>query len=357
MLALAVPARAFLLCWSMHLLPARDLDQLIFGPYFLIPFGFAVAALLLEIGLVSARPGVIWTALAMPLALVPLGLIGHRGDAIYREFLGQFTGALGGQPIYLTLLASAAFYAYVALRRVPLATETLTLALVALAVVAPVGEVRTSAGHLLPAPILAAAVLQLVLGWRRREAWRCLLAGMGLVAAVATLLPTELWAGPWGVGIVFHLGLLTLFVVGAIFRDLVGWWIRSATAVLAAAACVASMFGGLGELAAWPAWGVVSYPLVMAALLACYGLLLGHRLAVVLTMWIMACWLARVAWWGYVVGRHVMAGMDQLALSMALFIVAVLISIGKAGMLRGLGWQRIRPRASPLAGPNEASQV
>ena len=351
------PRAAFLLCWSMHLLPAHDLDQLIFGPYFLIPFGFAVAVLVLEIGLVSARPVAIGTALAMPLGLVALGFIGHRDDAIYREFLGLFTGTLGGHPIYLTLLASVAYYAYAALRRVPLATEALTLALVASAIVAPDGVIKVSTDRLLPAPILAAAVLQLVLGWRRCAAWRCLLAGLSLVAVVAILLPKEIWAGPWGVVIVFHLALLTLFVVGAIFQDQASWWLRRAAAVLVTAACVATMFGGLSGLPAWPAWSVVSYPLVMAALLASYGLLLSHRLAVILPVWIVACWLARVSWWGYVVGRHVMAGMDQLALSMALFIVAVTISLGKAGMLKGLGWQRSGPCASPASGPNEAPPV
>src|SRR5262249_8748105 len=53
LLALAVPARAFLLCWSMHLLTGANSDDLVFGPYFVVPFGFAVAILLLEIGIVS----------------------------------------------------------------------------------------------------------------------------------------------------------------------------------------------------------------------------------------------------------------------------------------------------------------
>ena len=56
MLAIAVPGRAVLLCWSMHLI--RELDQLVFGPYFLIPFGLSLTVLLLEFALVSRRrPG------------------------------------------------------------------------------------------------------------------------------------------------------------------------------------------------------------------------------------------------------------------------------------------------------------
>ena len=68
-LAFAVVSRAFLLCWSMHVHHLIDYEGLsvgpffflvdyqglIIGPYFLVPFGLALAVLLLEIGLVSSR--------------------------------------------------------------------------------------------------------------------------------------------------------------------------------------------------------------------------------------------------------------------------------------------------------------
>src|SRR5207237_4109870 len=75
LLGLAVPARAFLLCWSMHLLEGSDIDRLIFGPYFVVPFGLAAAVLLLEIGLASARAMVIRVALAAPVVLVVLAAV------------------------------------------------------------------------------------------------------------------------------------------------------------------------------------------------------------------------------------------------------------------------------------------
>src|SRR5262249_14735447 len=55
LLALAVPGRAFLLCWSFHLLDGTDRDASIFGAYFLLPFGLALAVLLLEAVLSSGR--------------------------------------------------------------------------------------------------------------------------------------------------------------------------------------------------------------------------------------------------------------------------------------------------------------
>ena len=226
LLGLAVPARAFLLCWSMHLVSARDWGQLIFGPYFVIPFGLAVIVLMLEIGLVTGRRSMLWIALAAPLGLVALALVGHRSDALYQEFLNLFTAHLGGNPLYLTVLASAGIYVYASLRRIPLATEALTGTLVALAFVGP-REVSWGDGdRLLSVPMLAAGALQLVLVFWRRDVWRCLLAAL---------------------------------VVG--------------------------------------------------------------------------CWVARAGWWIYIAARQVVVGIDHIALSMALFALAVLISLGKAGVL------------------------
>src|SRR5207245_1034571 len=71
-LAAAVPARGWLLCWSMHLLSGGDSQRLIFGPYFAVPFGFAVAVLLLEIGIAPS-----------PLPLSPAGRgVGVRGRGV-----------------------------------------------------------------------------------------------------------------------------------------------------------------------------------------------------------------------------------------------------------------------------------
>jgi hypothetical protein len=184
LLGFAVPARAFLLCWSMQILDAGDFDRLLFGPFFLVPFGLAVAVLLLEIGLVSRRPGALWAALALPIALIVLLVASHPDDPIYRGFLALFTARLGSDPLTATLLASAAFYAYAALRRVPLAPEVLTVCLAALAVVGPdtleLGELASPR----PAFLLAAAVLQLILGIRGRRLWRCLV-GAALVTVAS----------------------------------------------------------------------------------------------------------------------------------------------------------------------------
>src|SRR5207253_4754447 len=95
LLGLAVPARAFLLCYSMHLPEGAAQSDLIFGPFFLVPFGLAVAVLLLEIGLESRSKSVISVALAFPVGLLVLASMGHRIEPSYQEFLTMFSNRLG----------------------------------------------------------------------------------------------------------------------------------------------------------------------------------------------------------------------------------------------------------------------
>src|SRR5262249_45283649 len=183
-LAVAVVGRSFLLCWSFHLLDGGS-QQLVFGPYFLVPFGLSLAALVLELGLVAKNRTTLWVALAAPAGLLVLAGVGHSGDPIYAEFLGHFTARLGGTPLFLTLLASAAFYLYAWARRVPLALGGLAAGRAALAVVGRETRALAALSAPTPAPVLAAAAFELWLGLWRRDTWRFAAGGAVVVGALA----------------------------------------------------------------------------------------------------------------------------------------------------------------------------
>lgn len=331
-LGLAVPARAFLLCWSLHWLGGMDQDRLLIGPYFLVPFGFAIAVLLLEIGIVSGRRGASLAALALPVGLVLLARVGHRPELVYQTFLARFADRLGGDPLFLTVLAATGFYAYAALRRVPHAADALTGALVALAYVGP--EVLTTGLRNPPRsePIFLAAALQLALGLWRENSARCLLGTLGQAAAVTLAIPDQsvFLRGTAS----FHLLLFAVLLVGAAYEDPFARMLRVAGAVLMLAASLATMIVPYAQLGVVPPWAVDAYPLLLAALLVAYGLMLGHRFSVATALAILICWLLETARQGYVVLREVVVGLDHLAISLTLFAVAVLISLGKAGILR-----------------------
>jgi hypothetical protein len=175
-LAFAVCGRAFLLCWSFHLLPSPE--HLVFGPYFLAPFGLALAVLLLELGLVERSRVTQMIALAVPMGLVAISGSGHRSDPIYAEFLGHFFARLGGMPMFVALVAACAFYLSAWVRRVPLAAEWLSAAVALFAVVnseaVTLGEL--SAPH--AGPLVGAALLQAWVWMWRREWWRMALGGV-----------------------------------------------------------------------------------------------------------------------------------------------------------------------------------
>jgi hypothetical protein len=347
-LGLAVPARAFLLCWSMHLLDGPDrLESSVFGPYFVVPFGLAVAVLLLEIGLASGpRPRhALAAALALPAGLVALAMVGHRTDPVYQEFLGAFTDRLGGGPVFLTVLAATAFYAYAALRRVPFAVEALTGALVALAFVGPFTLSLDDLAAPSPGPLVAAALLQLALGLRRRESWRCLLGGVVLATAAALALPVQPDATALRGLIALHLALTAMLIVGAAFDDALAWLLRAGGAGLVLVACLAVLFVPLDPPARLPQWERDVYPLIMAALLAGYGLLLRHRPSLATATLVLACWLLAVGWRGYCFLRQLIMGLDYITVSLALFAVAIGVSLAKSGALSR--WVALREERVP----------
>jgi hypothetical protein len=338
LLALAVPARAFLFCWSMHPVALVNLEHLVFGPYFLVPFGMAMAVLVLEMGLVSGRREVLWTALALPAGLILLSISGQRPDPIYLEFRTFFTQRLGADPLFLTVLASTGFYLYAICRRVPFASEVVTASLALLAVVGPI---TMDSGKLMPPqlwPILLASLLQLWLGLWHRQSWHCLLGSGGLLAGAALVLAN---AGPAIAGlVVFHLAVLAVLIVGAVFDDALATVLRLVGTTLLLTASLTAIFAEPPSFL--PGWMPVAYPLCMACALAIYAKLLGYWPALWFAVLIPVCWLIFAGVRGYVVLRQIVRGLDYLAVSLALFAVAVLISLAKSGILS----RRLRsPRA------------
>jgi len=331
MLALALPARSFLLCWSMHLLDNGDRDALVFGPHFLAPFGLAIAVLLLEIGLQGRRRGPVIAALCLPALMVLFCLVGHRPDAIYGRFLDVFRERVGGYPALVTLLAGGLFYGYAALRRAPLALEAVTAALLALGFVGPATLSWGAWTAPQAAPLLAAGALQMLVGVLSRASWRVLL------GATAALLASSTWGTgidiPYRAVVLAHVILALALTIGALFDDPLALILRvlGTTAVLLA--CIIVLFAPLAPLGV-PDWLSVVYPLIMAALLAAYGLWLGEGFALGGAVVMLLLWLVSQSWVGYLMLRQIVRGLDYLVVSLLFLGIAVLVSLAKAGVWR-----------------------
>jgi len=335
-LGFGVMARSALLCWSMHHLQRGAVEPYIFGPYFLVPFLFGVVLILLEIGLVERNKTVLRTALVMPAILTMLAAIGHRPEAVYQAFLAQFTARLGGTPLYLTLLGSAGFYLYAWRRRVPMATGALTAVLLCLTFIEPATMDLDGLVSPRPLPLLAVAVLQFALAAFRRDSWRCLL-GAGCLIAAGMVGQVGGAPMPYRMPIGFHLVLLTILALGAVFDDALGRWLRNVGTALAIPGCMAAMAdwsAGVGE--SLPFWVPWVYPLVVCLVLVAYGRLLRHRLSLFTAGLILASWLIWSGWRGYRSARQLVAGLDYIALGMLSFALAWLTSLVKGGKLMSL---------------------
>jgi hypothetical protein len=331
-LGFGVAARSFLLCWSMQHVERTDPERFIFGPYFLVPFLLAVAVVVLELALDASSRRTLRVALALPAGLVVLALVGDRPDDLYQGFLALFIARLGATPLYVTLVAAASFYLYAMLRRVPLAVTALTLALAVLAVVGPGTRDLHGLVPARPWPLLAIFALQVGLGIRRRESWRCL-AGAGCLI-VATMIALEgIVAVPLRNPIAWHLALAVVLVIGAAFDDAFARRLRTAGAAMVGLSCLLALSGRLDRIEIAPPWLVTAYTPTMAALLAGYGSLLRHRGSRIAAALALAGWLTALGWQTYDSLRQVILGLDFIATGILLLALAELISLAKAGLL------------------------
>ncbi len=114
-LGLGVCVRAYYLCISLHFVGRLST---IFAPFFLIPFFWCLALLLLEVGLVSRIKRVVVWAMLLPAGLVGLAITATPESARDLGFLEMFHHTLGASPLFLALVAAGVFYLFAWARRV-----------------------------------------------------------------------------------------------------------------------------------------------------------------------------------------------------------------------------------------------
>jgi len=184
-LAVAVVGRSYLLCRSFQQPFGDDLTATIFAPFFLVPFGFALAVLVLELGTFSRSRPTMLIGLAIPALLVTLAGVGHREAPMYREFLDLFLARTHATPLFLTVLLTIGFSLYAWARGFPLATEVLTASLAALAFIESETLTLRDVALVRPDQLVFPVLLQGFLGLVKRDAWRLIAVG-GVAAAWLT---------------------------------------------------------------------------------------------------------------------------------------------------------------------------
>jgi hypothetical protein len=335
----ALCVRCWSLCVSFHYVQG---SRTIFGPYFLVPIGLAAALVWLEIGIAVRRRAITTAALALPLVLVCWATVGDRHEWVYRQFQDRFIDTLGGSPAYLTLLAAVAFLVYAAARRVPAAWELLALAVAGLSVVGPRTVDLTELDGLRALPMAAAGIVLAAASWRKRDSRRAWLSAACLVVAMTRGAgELGLVASAWPVAL--HLAVTALMALGLMFDDGPG---RAARRLGAAALLLMGLDAATGTPRVWasmPAGLIGWYPLVIAAWAGAFSSMARDRLYLASAGAVLAAWLGHSGWQTYAQLRKVVVGLDQIAWGMLFFLVAMAISLRKAGI-----WPRASKAYDPL---------
>jgi hypothetical protein len=344
LLAAAVCGRASYLCVSFHFVGMSSRVgrfDCIFGPYFLIPFLLALGVLLIEAAVVSRRRTMQRVAMAVLPGVLLLAMIGHRPDPVFGGFLNLFRETLGGTPLFFSMIAVAALYAYSATRRIPLALAGLTGSLLALSVIGPQTLDLSGLTAPQPLPLLTAGGLQVALATVRRQSWRALLGSVCVIAAISIGL------GRFGLEghqtlVVFHLAILAAALVGTFFQDDLGRFLQWAASVLLASACWFSVWDTSDKLADVPlAWRQL-YPLVAITAAVLYAQLTGCRFFLIAAWAGLFGWLAALGSRTYADLRRVVVGLDWIASGLAFFGIAAIISLMKTGL--PARWRRTHTR-------------
>jgi hypothetical protein len=334
----AVCGRSYYLCVSLHLVGG---DRTIFAPYFLVPFLLALDVLLLELGIVARRAGevLVQFALALPLGLLALAATG-RPWLNDLAFCRQLMTTLGGSPLWLTLAAVTVFYAVAALRRTPAAFGWMTFAVAAFSVI---GRQTCGIDTFAPpwgVPLLAAGALQLAkASWTPRGP-RFLLAALLIDAGLAIELHSTPFTA-YGGAAPIHLLLAVVLLIGLAFKDDFGQLLQNVGALGLFALSVLVLVRNPQALGDPPPWAIYAYPLVCVAVAAPLGRLARNRAFYYAAEGCAGAWLLTVGVRSYQALRARLSGLDQIVWGLAFFLVAMLISLWKAGLPQR--WLRRRP--------------
>jgi hypothetical protein len=164
---------------------------------------------------------------------------------------------------------------------------------------------------------------------------RCLFGAACLVVGLTLSLGKTDSASFQGL-LAFHLALAAILAIGACFNDRLGRALRVLGAVLLTLASLLAVPGDpwLSKLAFVSPEAVRVYPMILVLVAAGYGFVFGSRPHLYAATLSVAGWTVLVILRGYLEARQLVAGLDRIAWGMGFFLLAALISLAKAGLLR-----------------------
>ncbi len=304
-----------------------------FGVYLLVPFFLSVVILLFEMSVVEYLPRLQRTILLVAplllLAAYPWGVPWSRLYT-YTAFATSFTESIGS-PVFLTLVALAAFYAWVWIRGVA-AGEVGCLGMLLLSSIVGPDAFVTSSWRVQPvelqaSPLVVLAALELLLAFRRRSSREALIGWFALSLAIGVVLE----GAAFKYVVVTHAMLVGFLVIAAIFNDKFARAMRRAGAVILGATFVIGVTTAINRdvnvfvILAWGV-GIVLVSLAYALILRDMSYLITAGIQIICTLFGGMYWVWQLAPLG---GR-------VLLVAVCSFVTGVCISSLKGGVAERL---------------------
>ncbi len=307
------------------------------GLYLLVPFLLPVCLVLLEIGIVEQAHklsrGIVALAPVLLLMAIPR-MSPHSDEVIFRQFVNDVTSSIGS-PVFLAMIGLILFYGYAVLRGVRDARVGLVLTGLLTIFIGPeTTDARTAA--LNEWPLLVVGPMMLGYGFLKQSSWPAFV-GCSLLSIAAGVYADETLIGPYRAIMTSQLLLISVLAVGALFSDRFSHRLRLIGASLIPVTCVLVFVlakrdsdlshGDLVPYAATLTVVAFAFYFVLREAGFLYAGLVNLSLA--------------TTWFGWYVVEYVRElripeGVRMLMWGALCFVLAVLISLLKGGLLHRL---------------------
>ncbi|MCA9060814.1 MAG: hypothetical protein KDA85_20015 [Planctomycetaceae bacterium] len=353
-LGAAVCFRAYSLTMSYDAIPYRGhFWDTSFGLYMLAPFLLAIITVLLEIGIVERLPRLInGSLLAAPLLLLiayPWWVPWSRLP-LYTTFTLQVVQH-AASPVFLVLMGLLAFYLWAALRGVRRAELGVTAILTAATFIGPRAfgnEIwQLNSVNLQLWPLLAVGVFELAMAIRRRRGLDLLLAACAFAGILLIGIQRTSLTPGWQRFVISHLPFVVVLMVGMLSWDSVTEFLRRLGAPMVSAttlACCLQLSNRLHH-----GWLVIPY-LLLSTVVA-IGLWRFWQAKSYLIIAILQGSLMTV---GGLIGGVIVflrmrtaEGIKPVILGASCFLIAVIITLLKAGLARRIRCCLLSRRLQP----------
>ncbi len=235
-LALAVCARSYVLSISFDPLAGMNSS---FGLYTLVPFFLGGLVLLLELAIVHRAATLRRLVMAAGFALLWLAQATGEGNAVSREVLHTLTTS-AGSPLFLTILALTAFYAYAWIRGVSFGEWGCLAMLMLAAFLTPDSQRLGDWQEPQLWALRTIGLLEFFISMVRMDSRRCFF-GVSICVLALALSPDLPWAGPLKWAIPYHLLLIATIVIGLSFTDRFAKILRKTGAILLPVSCLLAL--------------------------------------------------------------------------------------------------------------------